>query len=528
MQLPSLLSFLYLIPSLAPFPLDFILPTSLKIQIELKVACIYGDLKAVDLLIEKGASPGSSLFFGSPLEDAVKFGRVDVVSTLIRKYDATPRGRDLVAAVGWGKPEIVKLILEAGENLDINEAMSRVYRDERIEIGRLLLQSGGDVNCISERGVTALATASYLGELEVARFLIYSGADVNLLSPLSEAIITGKDEVALTLIAHGAKNEGRRDGETPLLLVIGSPDFQSRLSNPQGIIKALLGQNVSSAQLREGLLAALSRKNEEAALLLMDHGADVFFRNGSQTPILLAVENLRGTDPQDRNIKLHVLEAILKNPLSITDLRESLLVAEASGLSQARNLISQRMRGISSSLPDSVGHAVAPVILRKALASGAPWSDKFRNICKVASPEVLGKALRFAAEHGFLNLVVALRDRCGAPVSTPGSDGLTPLAVAAANGHGAVAELLAGHHVSVGEARSAFRAASENGHGALSERLQQKIIKSMYERLNVLGERLGYHVLSVIRSADSVGVTLLLINMIDLRPMFNGVVRLFG
>ena len=46
-----------------------------------------------------------------------------------------------------------------------------------LEVARLLLQCGEDVNCADGRGDTALHDAAYFDHLEIAKLLIEHGAD---------------------------------------------------------------------------------------------------------------------------------------------------------------------------------------------------------------------------------------------------------------------------------------------------------------------------------------------------------------
>ena len=93
---------------------------------------------------------------------------------------------------------------------------------DNIELAKLLIASGADVNVKRWDGFTPLHRAVSRDNMEVTKLLIGSGADVNAKdsdddTPLHEAVGRDNIELAKFLIDSGAwVNAKNKDGETPL------------------------------------------------------------------------------------------------------------------------------------------------------------------------------------------------------------------------------------------------------------------------------------------------------------------------
>jgi ankyrin repeat protein len=109
--------------------------------------------------------------------------------------------------------------------------------DSSVEIGKILIQKGADVNAKDLLGWTPLIYAAYHGQTEFAALLIEKGADLNARSnvgwtPLMYAAFSGRAEVGKLLIAKGAVvNLASRDGKTALSIAEsrGRSDFADLL-----------------------------------------------------------------------------------------------------------------------------------------------------------------------------------------------------------------------------------------------------------------------------------------------------------
>jgi ankyrin repeat protein/spore coat protein CotH len=222
---------------------------------ELRSATAYGDTKAVEKLLAKGADTNSKdEYGGTPLHGAAFFGQAEVAELLIQK------GADINAKNNDGATPMDVLALD-WETTKFVAALLRMELDEeevkagRAKIGVLLRQHGGetglkvsapekdiwlaartgnmeavkqhlangvDANTRNNQGSTLLSWATVLGQTRIAELLIQKGADVNARNgdgstPLHGAVLFGETETVRLLIQKGADVNARNNqGATPL------------------------------------------------------------------------------------------------------------------------------------------------------------------------------------------------------------------------------------------------------------------------------------------------------------------------
>jgi ankyrin repeat protein len=136
------------------------------------------------------------------LDAAIRFGNENVVKLLIESGAPvnpvkTRLWPPLSEAAHWRKIEIMKVLLNAGANVDGLDHQRTTYLasygvfDKRVT--KILLEAGANPNATDSDGSTAHMQASGYGYEDAIKILIEHGADVNL-----------KDKSGRTALMHAA------------------------------------------------------------------------------------------------------------------------------------------------------------------------------------------------------------------------------------------------------------------------------------------------------------------------------------
>ncbi len=145
----------------------------------LMVAALFRDgAPAARLLLGHGAEAAGS---PSPLLLAATVGNPDILKPL---HDAgAPLDRALVAAVRTGKLEAVQTLLDLGAKVDEPDGsdttpLERAVMGNQLEIARVLLKHGANVNHVGRTGMTPLLYAASIdfGDSAMVDLLLKSGA----------------------------------------------------------------------------------------------------------------------------------------------------------------------------------------------------------------------------------------------------------------------------------------------------------------------------------------------------------------
>lgn len=233
-----------------------------------------GNKEMVHILLQNGACANTRPINHKPtLSVAVQRGDVEVVKMLLEqaepKLEATPPGGHtaLYGAVKEGNIELVRLLIQYGANVNVKPsggapALCKAYSNGYRDIFRMLLESPGvDVNATPPGDTTTLWHAAKKVDRDTVMALVNKGAKVDAkpsggTTALWHAATRGDRETANVLLQHGAK-----------------PD-----SKPPG------GQTA--------LWEATSKGNEAMVKLLMFHGANMHAKaSGSESALTKATKN---------------------------------------------------------------------------------------------------------------------------------------------------------------------------------------------------------------------------------------------
>ncbi len=170
------------------------------------------------------SAPGEAV---ERLIQAVRQGRVDEIQILVESQPALVEARDvsgvsaILIALYHGHPDVARWLAARRANLDVFEA-SALGEVDRVE--QLLSRDPSLAHATSPDGFTALALASFLGQLGAVRSLFARGADPNAIgrSPerytaLTGAVAARQADVVRELLQNGADvNYRYAGGLTPL------------------------------------------------------------------------------------------------------------------------------------------------------------------------------------------------------------------------------------------------------------------------------------------------------------------------
>ncbi len=251
---------------------------------ELIEAATFGDIAKVKDLIERGA---------------------DLNAKSLRAKGGVHNTTALMRAAYQGHIEIVNLLLDRGANVNIkdnsgNSALMWALYGSNMSIAKLLIEKGADVKkgegwaVLREviSGPTEFVSAGLGGhstkaaseseKIEIVKLLIKNGADVNWYwykggeTTLSAALLSGKNEIAKILLESGADpNIQMSNDQTPLMFAIAN--------NDTAMINLLMDKkadvNLKSADDSTALMIAAGRGRVGIADALIKKGADVNLKN---------------------------------------------------------------------------------------------------------------------------------------------------------------------------------------------------------------------------------------------------------
>jgi len=258
------------------------------------------------------------------LKNAIKNGHIEVVKILLdagESYSTINKNEnaritkmlfgeaqyDLFTASIAGEEEIVKFFIKY--NMDVNSktgteekesALHLAVRSKHVNITKILVVNGADVNAISDAGVTPLMLASINGASEIVDYLLENNADITLkdsngYSAISYAVTNGDISIIKKLLFSGAKiNEeplvgiaAQKTNKEVLefLLDMEAPFDISDKENVGFITSTLFGDSCTN------LNEAIDVQNIEAIKFIEKHSVVSATFHPYETPLYYAVSN---------------------------------------------------------------------------------------------------------------------------------------------------------------------------------------------------------------------------------------------
>ena len=283
------------------------------------------DLKKVMKLITLGADVNyKDTNNRTPITEALYYNRMEIVEVLLKNgakvdFNSEELKYILYHSIESGYNEVFKFLLNNGVNPNskyISEGGENLSFSSSLEISKLLIEHGAEVNSKDVYGYTPLIRAVikdykdivelllknkanvnartndsftalvYAKSKEVAELLIEYGANIDekLNYGFTPLMLTNNKEIAELLIKHGAKlNEKTEDGKTPLMYALLRSDEEVA----QTLIQYGDDINIIDKEGHTALTLMIVNGNSNFVELLLKNGATINYNNEKSKGYLL-------------------------------------------------------------------------------------------------------------------------------------------------------------------------------------------------------------------------------------------------
>ena len=225
--------------------------------------------------------------------DFVNNNRINEVRVILKYFPEYINIKDfmdqtaLMIATGEGSIELVRILLENGANVNIQDnddghtALMTASRRGYINIARMLIDAGADLEIKDESGDTALMYATTNSHTETVRMLLDVGADVNTIDEINQTVLFNVSskfpDLYQLLIDRGINVNVQESDEGQTVLMSKIEFYQQGNNNQLQIIIMLLNAgadlNLRDRNGKTALMYANEKGNQEIIDLLLQHGA---------------------------------------------------------------------------------------------------------------------------------------------------------------------------------------------------------------------------------------------------------------
>ena len=257
--------------------------------------------KMARFLLNNGATTDPQLVEGHLYDPLVWFARagdaklVELVSHKIVYQHAQRHSSALLAATRSGRVEIIRLLIDLGANVnaegrEYGTALQAAGSEGKAECIQLLLDKGADVNAEGGEFGTALQAAVFGDRVECIQVLLDNGADVNVDpgkhgTPLQIAAHRGSIERIKLFLDKGADVNAEGGEYGTALQAAGS---EGKAECIQLLLDKGADVNAEGGEFGTALQAAAFGGKVECIQLLLDNGADVNAEGGKYGTTLQA------------------------------------------------------------------------------------------------------------------------------------------------------------------------------------------------------------------------------------------------
>ena len=322
----------------------------------LQLAAVNGSAQMLDRLLKAGADPNAPLTAASDtaLMMAARTGKPEAIRVLV-EAGANVNAKEswggttaLMWAVSEGHPEAARVLITAGADVNARSNYVAAANGRGFE-GRTPVANRTEPKTqeFASGWLTSLTLAAREGDVDLVRILLDAGADVNTVAgdgktALAVAVFNGNYDVASLLVDRKADvNKADAQRFTPLFWAVDrrnmetAPNFPWMVTaDPMPLIRQLLDaganpnaivNNTPRARMREGsprivfataLMRAAFAADLELVQLLLERGADPGILSRDNESMLSAAAGLafvhgyhRGRSPEER---LEVVKLFVK------------------------------------------------------------------------------------------------------------------------------------------------------------------------------------------------------------------------